>query len=106
MARFMVDYEPFIEHLESGGTFSRNEVEFHNRKEGDGKDPYDWELMEKTMEPLVFEFAKECFARFEDVPFLGALQQLEVVTVHGEVRIEEYDGYESYEERDSYDGWL
>jgi hypothetical protein len=42
-----------------------------------------------------------------DLPYLGGAEQLTVETVHGRVRIDEYDGFESVaEEHANSDEWL
>jgi hypothetical protein len=80
---YMLTYEPIIKAIEDG-TFDHNP---------DG--------------PLCNQLKAECLKLFgaNYICTLGA-RDLTVATVHGRVRITEYDGAESYDEEDTYEGWL
>lgn len=95
VARFMLTYQPIIEFLEAGNRFTRDDS---GHLEG-------YELV--GAHPLLEKLQSECLAQFgqEYVCILGA-SDLEVVTVNGQVRVEEYDGNESLRYRDDDDGWM
>ncbi len=86
---FLLTYEPIISFLESGKSFSHRDIE------------------EKTLHPLLVQMRLECLEKFQvsHVCVLGA-DDLQVATVDGPVRIEEYDGFESYKTRDTDTEWL
>lgn len=87
--QFMLTYQPFIDFLENGGRFEENRENFENL-----------EIVQKFIQDWKNKFPNK------EVPFLGGLRDLKVVEVNGLVRIKEYDGYESYEEQDEYQGWI
>jgi hypothetical protein len=82
VAKLMIDYQPIIDALEGGDMMS-------------------------DRHPAVIQLKQECSEKFGEsyVCFLGA-ENLKVATVSGKVRINEYDGSESYEEEGSYNEWL
>lgn len=45
-------------------------------------------------------------ARFGEAPYLGGAHQLVVHTVSGLVKVEEYDGFETFVEDDNQEGWI
>lgn len=78
--QFMLEYQPFIERLESGGKIDQKlEEQFIN------------DFEEKFQTPA---------------PYTGGLRNLQVATVSRRVRIHEYDGSESYEEEGEFSGWV
>lgn len=81
IAKFVLEYQPIIERLESGG---------------------------KVDEPLLDQLQKDInsYIGKETHFYTGGAKDLVVATVSGRVRINEYDGYESYEEEGSYAGWM
>lgn len=93
----MLTYQPIIDYLEAGGTFSSKECE-----------PVwnDDEVCTKNLHPLLRQLFNECRDRFDETPYLGGATDLRVVTVAGRVRLHEYDGFESYEEEGEFSGWL
>lgn len=58
--------------------------------------------------PAGDKFVAEFTARwgFAALPYLGGMSKLKVAVVSGRVRINEYDGGESVEEENGYEGWL
>lgn len=88
--RYMTTYQPIIDFIEAGGSFSRDEVNYDTSNGG---------LSTEKMHPLLVELVRECAERFgvEYICVLGA-HNLEVLTVsdNTQVRFEEYDGNESY----------
>lgn len=83
-AKYMLTYQPIIDFIESGGQFGRGEDH-----------------------PLLTRLKDECRELFNEgyVCVLGA-SDLKVVKVNGKVRVSEYDGAESFVERDDDDGWM
>jgi hypothetical protein len=108
LKKFMLEYRPFIDFLENGGTGTDllNGNRYHRcefvKYYGDKK-VFDEEVAKKE-HPLLSEFAKECFNRFGTVPYMGGLDDIAVEEVSGPIRIEEYDGYESVVR--SYEDWM
>ena len=82
VARYMLTYQPIIDALERG---EKMDVDH----------------------PAVKQLQADCLEKFEKdyVCVLGA-STLKVMTVHGRVRIHEYDGSESVEVEGDYDGWM
>ena len=82
VARYMLTYQPIIDALERG---EKMDVDH----------------------PAVKQLQADCLEKFEKdyVCVLGA-NQLKVTTVHGRVRVHEYDGSESVEVEGDYDGWM
>ena len=74
--KFMFEYAPIIDFLEKGGKFSRNDCE------------------DLPLHPILKKFSDECMEKFGDAPYLGGAIGLVVRTVDGQVKIDEYDGYE------------
>ena len=90
VARKMLTYQPIIDFIEGGGKFDRAKPS----------------ATDQDLHPLLQQLAKECLDEFGEayVCMLGA-SDLRVVDVSGRVRIEEYDGSESYVTSDT-DGWF
>jgi len=82
-AKYMVDYQPIVEFLEAGGSFTGDDEENH---------------------PLLDQLRAECLEKFgeEYVCVLGA-GDLVVVEVDGPVHVTEYDGYEGFQTPDTID---
>lgn len=90
VARYMLDYAPIVEFLEAGGKFERNN--------GMGDEPE---------HPLLEQLKRECKEKFgEDYVCTIGARDLRVMSVDGRVKIDEYDGFESVVEEDSFDGWM
>lgn len=89
VAKYMLTYQPIIDFLENGGEF-----------------PDDYSIVENK-HPLLQQLQKECMEKFNEdyVCVLGA-RDLKVAEVKGLVRIEEYDGSESYVEQGDDEGWM
>lgn len=94
---FMLTYAPIIAFLKSGGSFDRAVCDISYK----GTAPNLTKL-----HPILRQFAEECQSRFGSIPYLGGARDLTIATVSGPVYIDEYDGYESYEEPDSPKEWL
>lgn len=60
----------------------------------------------KGCHPVIVQLARECLAKFDDVPYMGGLDQLKVGKVEGRFKLDEYDGSESYTEEGNFDGWF
>jgi len=90
--KFMIEYQPIIDYLEAGNKFTRKDCEPNHHQH-----------------PLLTRLQEECLEKFGEsyVCVLGAYD-LRVVSIpdDAKVRINEYDGYESYEVQGQYDGWL
>lgn len=87
IAKYLLEYQPIIEFLESGGKFKREDCH--------GK-----------LHPILAQLRKECLEKFNyDVCPLHAVN-LAVREVMGRVRINEYDGRESIEEEGEFVNWL
>ncbi len=78
VGKFMAEYEPIINAIEN----------------------------DEPISELIVQMQKEIFEKFgeEYVCVLGA-DQLKVTTVHDQYRINDYDGFESVEERSGVDWW-
>ncbi len=102
LVKFMVSYRPIIDFLESGNKFEWEDDMVRY-------DENDQPLYDK-LHPVLREFAEACYRQFDEIPYLGGAQDLEVLVVPDDelVRFDEYDGYESYELRSQVDnhGWL
>jgi hypothetical protein len=85
LAYKLLTYQPIIDFLENGG----NSEDL------------------KKDHPIIKCLEKECKEDFgtDYVCVLGA-DSLRIAEVNGEVKIEEYDGYERYITRDTDTGWL
>ena len=79
--RLMIDWPPLVSAVEAGEKVSNDH-------------------------PAVKSLHKLMKQRGLDVPYGGGLCDLLVVEVCGRVRIEEYDGSESYEDEGYFDEWL
>jgi hypothetical protein len=93
--RFMLTYEPFVAALKRGEKLT--------------EPPHDWQEKNLPLDTVVAQFVDDFKAKFpnESLPYMGGLRDLETMTVHGEVKIEEYDGSESVLERGGdEDEWL
>jgi hypothetical protein len=85
--QFMLTYEPFVAALKRGEKIP--------------EPPYNWEAKNLPLDTLIAQFIDEFKAKFpeEDTPYMGGLRDLRTIAVQGEVKIEEYDGFESVLER-------
>jgi hypothetical protein len=100
----MIDYAPFIEHLEAGGDFAC--VLGHEQVPFVGDVP-NWEMVESVYPEIIVRFLHLCWDKYGEVPYLGGMRNLKVAEVDGLVRIREaYDGYESYEVKGAFCGWI
>jgi hypothetical protein len=111
--KFMLEYQPIIDALERGDDGVRVEPKllyYEKDKIYATAQPDSIIIGDsnyKGCHPAVQQFARECMEKFGRVPYMGGLDDLEVATVEGRVRINEYDGNESYEEEGKdYGGWL
>lgn len=95
LKKFMLEYKPFIDHLENGGDFRQRDGLPLNDVHWDGDGTPDFNTMQKEMSEIVFTFVRECWDKFGTIPYLGGLEQLKVVEVSGPVKLEEYDGHET-----------
>lgn len=93
-AKYMLEYQPIIEFLEGGGEFTEHDI-------GGSITKY------KPRHPLLIQLNDECTKRFgaHHVCVLGATD-LKVAKVSGRVRIDEYDGSETYVEEGCDEGWM
>lgn len=93
VAKYMLEYQPIIEFIDAGGSFSRDDLGGYGATEAD--------------HPLLKQLQAECREKFGAtyICLLGA-PDLVVAEVSGRVRIEEYDGSESLEEEGSFSGWM
>lgn len=91
--KYMLEYQPIIEFLEAGNRFTHEDCHSYNTPE--------------KIHPLLKQLQKECEEKFGEtyVCILGA-SDLEVVTVSGLVRVNEYDGSESYESQGEFNDWI
>lgn len=92
--KFMLTYKPIVDFLEAGGSFSHEEthVEFKDGPKGKRTEP-DF----SKLHPILQQFVKECMEKFGNYPYLGGARDLRVAEVSdGPVKIEEYDGNESF----------
>lgn len=90
--KLMIDYAPIIEYIENGGTFDRKDLDLWDTTSIQ-PDP---DKVKKLPECLR-KFIAECQEKFDRVPGLGGLTDIEVEEVNGAVKIDDYDGYESIE---------
>jgi hypothetical protein len=98
LKKFMLEYPPIIEYLESGKDFKK--IDFHKVKHLP-----DGQLKNTEFLPdCIQQFIKDSWEKFKQIPYLGGVQDLEVAEVEGAVQITDYDGYE--EIKQSYEGWL
>jgi hypothetical protein len=88
--QWMLTYQPIIDFLEAGGTFEDNDGVFTDR----------------PLHPILVQFKKEAREKFGEDPYVGGARDLEVIEVEGEVKIDEYDGFESVTTRYDNEGWL
>lgn len=77
--KLMLTYQPIIDALERGEELSEEH-------------------------PAAKQLVADVKAMGKNAPYLGGIEDLKIAEVNGPVRIEEYDGYESY--RTTYDDWL
>lgn len=98
LKRFMLTYQPIGDFLKTGGKFDDGQCHVTYAK--DGTPNLD------ALHPVLKQFADECYEKFGHVPYLGGARDLRVASVHGRVRIEEYDGAESIEEEGQFSEWL
>lgn len=95
--KFVCEYQPIIEYLESGGVFKEK--------------PYDSKLkgpdqFEEPGASVLRQFIADLAEHEGEAPsayyfYLGGADDLVVETAHGPYRIHEYDGYESVTYQDS-----
>jgi len=99
--RYMLTYQPIIEAVERGESI---EPDGHWSVENGGEQSFS---RGGGIHPLLEQLGREMHEKFgvTSACFLGA-DGLRVAEVDGEVRINEYDGSESIEERGEYHGWL
>jgi hypothetical protein len=97
--QFALTYEPIIEFLEGGGSFTHRETEVDWNRKSDLPQYV-------TTHPILKQFSKEFHDKFGEYPYMGGAHNLKVADVDGEVLIEEYDGYESYRVHGDDEGWL
>lgn len=85
MAQFIAEYTPIIEFIEQGNKFPCDRKELENH-------------------PLIIQLQKEVQEEFNKdyICILGA-DQLQIITVNGPYRIEDYDGSESVHTTDTYE---
>ena len=104
MAKLMLTYAPIIEAIERGDVGILLEPRIANKGEiGESIiGGYDF----TNCHPSVVQLARDCASRFNEVPYMGGLDQLKVATVSGRVRIHEYDGSESYEVEGGFEDWM
>ncbi len=105
LAKLMIDYKPFIDHIESGGSFPEGNTYGIIARKEDGNTP-NFDKMKETMQPVLYDFCVLCQEKFDHIPYLGGLRDVRVLQVRGKVRINEYDGSESVEEQGDFDDWL
>lgn len=99
LSRWMLTYQPFIEHLEAGGRLKEPpRLRDFNEELGTFYDL-------ANAEPIVAEFAEQAHSLFGEIPYMGGIDDLFVEEVNGPFRIVEYDGRESVEMRDDMD-WI
>lgn len=102
LREMLCTWQPIIDFIEAGNRFTREECEWKYTKAApDG-------LSDEDLHPLLRDLATaidERAGKKEYTCFLGA-PNLRVVTVEGDVRIDEYDGNESLITRYSDDGWF
>ena len=91
--QYLLTYQPFIDALEQGETLP--DV------------PYGTEASSFPIYKELFDNVKNKFPenKSDYVCVLGC-PDLKVAEVYGEVKINEYDGFESVEERSDNEGWL
>lgn len=93
LQKFMIDYQPIIDYVEGGGEFEDKLLQI-------------WEMGTGKINPTkvaklpdcLQDFIKECQEKFDKVPYLSGLRNIEVKTVYGPVKIDDYDGSESVKE--------
>jgi hypothetical protein len=92
-AKFMLEYQPIIDFLEKGGKFEREECGGYEA--------------EDKMHPLLKQMCAEIKEKFgQDYTCCLGAYDLQVAYVNGMVRIEEYDGNESYVVQGDDEGWM
>lgn len=98
--QFMLTYTPIIEAVERGESIT---PDGHWDAEEGGKQAFN----KDGIHTLLNQLGEELHRRFgvKSACFLGA-DGLRVATVHGQVRLSEYDGAEGYEEQGEFQGWL
>jgi hypothetical protein len=92
----MLEYVPLIEAIERGETIYDNRVRNYTKGTSTG-----------DAHPALLQLEEDCLSKFgaDYVCVLGA-DQLRVATVSGRVRIDDYDGNESFEEEGGFSGWM
>lgn len=105
IARYMLEYQPLIEAVERGEDVAKGNL---REAYGFAEDGNTYVLGSLDgLHPAMAQFVRDCFAKFNEVPYLGGADNLVVCTGHGQVRIEDYDGSERVHWRDDdNDGWM
>jgi hypothetical protein len=98
--QFMLTYAPIVEAVERGESIT---PDGHWSVDDGGKQAFN----DDGIHPLLAQLGEELHSRFgvTSACFLGA-DGLRVATVSGPVRLNEYDGSESFEEQGEFQGWL
>lgn len=107
LGEFLLTYRPIIDFLKAGGSFEDSEcgLDYQASVGVIFQDRYS----KTPTHPLLVKLYKECQQRFgKDVHvYFGGARDLKVAEVTGQVKISEYDGFESYHLRgDDEDEWL
>ena len=102
-AEFMLTYQPIIDFLEAGGTFSGG----FSEKADQTRIEYNGDVADlSSLHPVLKKFAEEFHEKFGEYPYMGGAEQLRVEIVSGRVRVEEYDGNESLVHEGDDQGWM
>jgi hypothetical protein len=100
--RFMLDYPPWVAYLEAGGKFEEK-----GEWSKDFEQPW---LSFLAGREQVEQFCRDWKTRFPDAdyPYMGGIHQLKVAEIPDglKVRIDEYDGLETYLVEGDTEGWL
>lgn len=83
MASYLLTYQPIIDFIEKGGDTSQG-----------------------TFSDILDELIAYCKETWDQNVYPGGACKLRVAEVSGRVKIDEYDGYESYTEEGNFSGWL
>lgn len=98
VALYLLTYQPIIDFLEAGNKFVHAETSVEYAKD-------DTPLFDTT-HPILAKLYQECVEKFKEAIYMGGARDLKVMEVFGEVKIDEYDGFESVTTADDRDGWL
>lgn len=91
----MLDFPPLVEAIEKGENICEGIKDYASSTNE-----------HSPKHPAMKAFFEACKNLGKDVPYLGGARDLKVATVHGRVRIEEYDGNESVEEEGEFTDWM